>query len=57
MIKNDRSLRSLWRCCSGATAIEYSVLAGLIALVLVVTITTIGTTLEVTFDEAAAGVR
>jgi len=35
---------------SGATAIEYGLIAGLISVVIIVAVTTLGTTLEGVFD-------
>lgn len=38
---------------SGATAIEYGLIAALIAVVIIATITTLGTNLKATFNEVA----
>jgi len=42
---------------SGATAIEYGLIAALIAVVVITAVTTIGTNLKGTFDNVAAGVK
>jgi pilus assembly protein Flp/PilA len=44
-----RLLARFRRCESGATAIEYAFIAMLIALVIIVSVTTIGTSLDGTF--------
>ena len=36
---------------SGATAIEYGLIAGLISVVIIVAVTLVGTNLDLTFDE------
>ena len=41
---------------SGATAIEYGLIAGLIALAIIATVTTVGTTLQTTFTSVAGGI-
>lgn len=46
-------LRAFLRDETGATAIEYGLIAGLIALVIVTAITSIGTRLNTTFTRAA----
>ena len=38
---------------SGATAIEYGLIAGLIALVIVATVTAVGTSLQTTFTSVS----
>jgi pilus assembly protein Flp/PilA len=40
---------------SGATAIEYGLIAGLIALVIIGTVTAVGTALQTTFTSVAGG--
>ncbi len=42
---------------SGATAIEYGLIAALIAVVLIGILTTLGGNLSGTFDKVAAGVK
>ena len=39
---------------SGATAIEYGLIAALVAIVLVTALTTMGTSLSTTFDKVSA---
>jgi pilus assembly protein Flp/PilA len=39
---------------SGATAIEYGLIAGLISVVIIVAVTLVGTNLDTTFDAVAA---
>jgi pilus assembly protein Flp/PilA len=45
--------RELWRSDDGATAIEYSLLAALIAVVIIASVTTIGQTFADTFETVA----
>lgn len=40
----------------GATAIEYALIAGLIAVVIILALTALGTGIGTTFDEAATAV-
>ncbi len=47
------SMKSLLRDESGATAIEYGLLAALIALVIVGAVVTVGTALDTTFTAVA----
>lgn len=42
---------------SGATAIEYGLIASLIAMVVITAVTTIGTNLKGTFNNVANGVK
>ncbi len=53
-----KKLISQWRAFardeSGAAAVEYGLLAGLIAVVIVGSVTTLGTTLKGIFDTIAA---
>jgi pilus assembly protein Flp/PilA len=41
---------------TGATAIEYALIASLIALVIISSITTVGTKLKTTFTSVSAGI-
>ena len=41
---------------SGASAVEYSLLVALIAVVIITAVTTLGTNLSTKFDSAAAGI-
>ncbi|MCQ9616996.1 Flp family type IVb pilin [Paenalcaligenes niemegkensis] len=53
-----QQLLQLWRDEDGATAIEYALIAGLIAVVLIGTLTALGTTMDEAFEkisEAIAG--
>jgi pilus assembly protein Flp/PilA len=43
--------KSLWRDESGATAIEYGLLAALIAVVIIGAVTTLGSTMSSTFEK------
>jgi pilus assembly protein Flp/PilA len=42
---------------SGATAIEYGLIAALIAVAVITAVTTIGTNLQTTFTKVATGVK
>jgi pilus assembly protein Flp/PilA len=42
---------------SGATAIEYGLIAALIAVVIITAVTTVGTNLKGTFNNVANGVK
>ena len=42
---------------SGATAIEYGLIAALIAVVIITAVTTVGTNLSSTFSAVATGVK
>ena len=44
------------RCESGATAIEYGLIAALIALAIITAVTSLGTTLSNTFDSVKNGI-
>ncbi|HUE46963.1 MAG TPA: Flp family type IVb pilin [Aestuariivirgaceae bacterium] len=46
-------LKTFLRNESGATAIEYGLIAGLISVVIIVAVTTIGTNLTATFTSVA----
>ncbi len=52
MVKMD-SFKSKMREENGASAVEYGLLVGLIAVVIVVAITTLGTGIETKFQEAS----
>lgn len=43
-------LRKLWRDEEGATAVEYGIMVALIAVVIIGTVTTLGTTLNTKFQ-------
>jgi pilus assembly protein Flp/PilA len=44
-----KAIQAFFSCESGATAIEYGLIAGLIAVVLITAVTTIGTQLSAKF--------
>jgi len=48
-----KTLSKLFRDESGATAIEYGLIAALIAVVIVTAVTTVGTNLKATFNTVA----
>jgi pilus assembly protein Flp/PilA len=50
-------LRSFLKCERGATAIEYAIIAGGIALAIVAGVKSIGTPLNDTFTSVAGGVK
>lgn len=50
-------LRNFLKDESGATAIEYGLIAALIAVVIVTAVTTVGTQLSATFNNIAGSVR
>jgi pilus assembly protein Flp/PilA len=50
-------IRKLKACCSGATAIEYGLIAALIAVVTIAGLTTLGTTLNSSFNSTATKVQ
>lgn len=49
--KISRFIRSLWKDEDGATAIEYGLIAALIAVVIIAAITLVGGSLEQTFNQ------
>ena len=48
-----RVIRKLIRCEQGATAIEYGLIAALIAVVIIGAVTVVGTQLKSTFNDVA----
>jgi pilus assembly protein Flp/PilA len=48
-----KTLMKFWKDEEGATAIEYGLIAGLIVVLLIVSLTTIGTQLKLVFSEIA----
>ncbi|GBD42356.1 hypothetical protein HRbin39_01747 [bacterium HR39] len=48
-----RTLRALWQDESGATAIEYGLIAALVAVAIIAVLTTLGTRLTNTFQTVA----
>ncbi len=42
---------------SGATAIEYGLIAALIAVVIIAAVTTVGTNLSTTFDKVSGSIK
>ena len=53
----DRLFRSFWRHESGATAIEYGLIAAFIALAIIVVLQSIGTEVKGPFIDAEAGLK
>ncbi|HYL31966.1 MAG TPA: Flp family type IVb pilin [Stellaceae bacterium] len=49
-----KTLTKLFRDDAGATAIEYGLIAALIAVVIVTAVTTVGTNLKATFSTVAS---
>lgn len=49
-------LPELWRNENGATAIEYSLIAGLIAIVIVASVTLVGSDLQATFTALSTAI-
>lgn len=54
-LKFYATVQTLCRRRDGATAIEYSLIAGLIALAIIVGVTSIGTSISSTFNKVANG--
>ena len=52
-----RVIKKLLRDESGATAIEYGLIAALIAVVIITAVTAVGTALSTTFSTVALSVR
>ena len=50
-------LSNFWKDNSGATAIEYGLIAALIAVVIITALTTIGTNLSAGFTNVATNLR
>ena len=50
-------IKRYFRDESGATAIEYGLLAALIAVVMIVAVTSVGTEVSGTFDTVATGLQ
>ena len=50
-------LQRFWRDQSGATAIEYGVMAALIAVVMITAVTALGTALSTKFNNVANSVK
>ena len=57
MSKSMRFLRRFRRDESGATAIEYALIASLISMVIITAITTVGNTLTATFTSVATALK
>ncbi len=51
-----RRIKNFLRCQSGATAIEYSLVAGMIALVIIAAVTQLGSGLLTFFQEVAEAI-
>jgi pilus assembly protein Flp/PilA len=54
MKKFSKSFQAFWADEHGATAIEYGLLASLIAVLIVVPVTTVGQQLEAVFEAVSA---
>jgi pilus assembly protein Flp/PilA len=54
MLSFRRNLQALIRDERGVTALEYGLIAGLVAVVIVTSVTTLGTKLQTTFASIAA---
>lgn len=52
-----QQLLQLWRDEDGATAIEYALIAGLIAVVLIATLTTLGEDIKETFTKIGSAIK
>jgi len=52
-----KAIQRFWNDEDGATAIEYGLIAGLIAVVIVGVLTTLGTDLEATFQSIIDGLK
>jgi pilus assembly protein Flp/PilA len=50
------AVKRFWNDESGATAVEYALMVALIAVVIIVAVTALGTTLEGTFEDVEAAV-
>jgi pilus assembly protein Flp/PilA len=53
----NKVIHSFLRDESGATAIEYALIASLIALVIIGAVTTLGTNLKANFNNTAAAIK
>ena len=51
------TFRNFWKNESGATAIEYGLIAALIAVVIITGVTAVGTKLRATFDTLSTNVK
>lgn len=52
-----QQLLQLWRDEDGATAIEYALIAGLIAVVLIATLTTLGEDIKEVFTKIGSAIK
>ena len=50
-------LKMFWRDDTGATAIEYGLIAALIAVAIIAAVTSVGTRLRTTFNTVATNLR
>lgn len=48
-----KNLSRLWRCSKGVTAIEYALIAGTVAAVIIFTVATVGKQLDTSFKNTA----
>ena len=52
-----KTLNQFVKCESGATAIEYGLIAALIGVVIITAVTSLGTEIKGTFTDAASGMK
>lgn len=56
-VRMKQQLLQLWRDEDGATAIEYALIAGLIAVVLIATLTTLGEDIKEVFTKIGSAIK
>ena len=52
-----KTLKQFVKCESGATAIEYGLIASLIGVVIIAAVTTVGTDVKTTFEKISSGLQ
>ena len=52
-----KTLNQFVTCESGATAIEYGLIASLIGVVIIAAVTTVGTDVKTTFEKISLGIK
>ncbi|MGE0652696.1 MAG: Flp family type IVb pilin, partial [Alphaproteobacteria bacterium] len=50
---NQRNFLQIWRCSKGVTAIEYALIAGTVATVIIFTVASVGKQLDASFQNTA----
>lgn len=55
--KNRALFHAFWRDSSGATAIEYALIASLVAMVIIAAVTGLGTSLTSKYENTAAAMQ